>query len=94
MAKPRDDRQKDLPRPALEDIIDLGHPLVRLAREIDWGFLDQRFASVCTQGEGRPPLVAGLFILKHMHNLADEVLCARWLENRMYDEQNGAAAFV
>ena len=34
MAKPRDDRQKDLLRPALEEIIDLGHPLVRLAREI------------------------------------------------------------
>jgi len=31
MAKPRDDRQKDLLRPALEAIIDLGHPLVRLA---------------------------------------------------------------
>jgi transposase, IS5 family len=50
MAKPRDDRQKDLLRPALEAIIDHGHPLVRLAREIDWGFLDGRFASVCTPG--------------------------------------------
>ena len=38
-----DDRQKDLLRPALEAIIDLGHPLVRLAGEIDWGFLDRRF---------------------------------------------------
>jgi len=38
VARPRDDRQKDLLRPALEEIIDLGHPLVRLAREIDWGF--------------------------------------------------------
>jgi IS5 family transposase len=37
----------------LEEIIDLGHPLVRLAREIDWGFLDQRFASVCTPGPGQ-----------------------------------------
>ena len=46
MAKPRDNRQKDLLRPALEAIIDLGHPLVRLAREIDWTFLDNRFASV------------------------------------------------
>jgi hypothetical protein len=36
MAKPRDDRQKDLLRPALEAIIDLGHPLVRLACAIDW----------------------------------------------------------
>ena len=40
MAKPRDDRQKDLLRPALEAIIDLGHPLVRLARAVDWGFVD------------------------------------------------------
>jgi hypothetical protein len=33
MAKPRDDRQPDLLRPALDQIIDMGHPLVRLARE-------------------------------------------------------------
>jgi len=31
MARPRDDRQKDLLRPALDQIIDMGHPLVRLA---------------------------------------------------------------
>ena len=53
MAKPRDNRQKDLLRPALEAIIDLGHPLVRLAREIDWTFLDGRFAIVCTPREMR-----------------------------------------
>jgi hypothetical protein len=39
---------------------------VRLAREIDWQFLDTRFAGVCTAGAGHPPLptrlVAGLFI--------------------------------
>jgi len=88
VARPRDDRQKDLLRPALEEIIDLGHPLVQLAREIDWGFLDRRFSSVCAPGPGQPGLptrlVAGLFILKHMHNLSDEVLCARWLENPYY----------
>jgi IS5 family transposase len=37
---------------------------------------------------GQPPLatrlVAGLFILKHMHGLSDEVLRARWLENPYY----------
>src|SRR5207237_1866757 len=53
MAKPRDNRQKDLLRPALEEIVDLGHPLVRLAREIDWGFLDSRFAGVCASGAGQ-----------------------------------------
>jgi IS5 family transposase len=97
MAKPRDDRQKDLLRPALEAIIDLGHPLVRLARAIDWRFLDKRFAGVCTAGTGQPPLptrlVAGLFILKHMHDLSDEVLCARWLENPYYQFFCGELSF-
>ena len=46
MAEPRDYRQADLFRPALEAIIDMGHPLVRLAGKIDWGFLDRRFGEV------------------------------------------------
>ncbi len=83
--------------PALEAIIDLGHPLVRLARAIDWQFLDKRFAGVCTAGAGQPPLptrlVAGLFILKHMHDLSDEVLCARWLENPYYQFFCGELSF-
>ena len=97
MAKPRDDRQKDLLRPALEEIIDLGHPLARLGRAIDWTFLDGRFASVCAPGAGQPGLptrlVAGLFILKHMHDLSDEVLCARWLENPYYQFFCGELSF-
>jgi hypothetical protein len=51
-----------------------------LGQEIDWQFLDQRFSRGCAAGDGRPPLptrlVAGLLILKHMHNLSDEVLWA------------------
>jgi len=97
MAKPRDNRHKDLLRPALEAVIDLGHPLARLAREIDWGFLDRRFSSVCRPGDGRPPLptrlVAGLFILKHMHSLSDEALCGRWLENPYYQFFCGELSF-
>jgi IS5 family transposase len=97
MARPRDERQKDLLKPALDQIIDLGHPMVRLAGEIDWDFLDARFSSVCTPGPGQPPLpsrlVAGLFILKHMHNLSDEVLCARWVENPYYQFFCGEESF-
>ena len=52
MSQPRDDRQDDLFRPALEEIINLRHPLVRLAAEIDWGFLAGRFGSVCRAGPG------------------------------------------
>jgi len=97
MAKPRDERSKDLFRPALDQIIDLKHPLVRLAGELDWGFLDQRFRSVCSEGPGQPPLptrlVAGLFILKHAHNLSDEALSARWVENPYYQYFCGEQVF-
>jgi transposase, IS5 family len=97
MSKPRDERQKDLFRPALETIINLDHPLPLLAAKIDWSFIEQRFASVCAAGPGHPPLptrlVAGLLILKHMHALSDEALCARWLENPYYQHFCGEAAF-
>ena len=56
MSQPRDDRQDDLFRPLLEEIINLRHPLVRLAGEIDWDFLERRFSSVCREGPGQPPL--------------------------------------
>jgi len=55
MSKPRDDRQKDLLLPALDQIIDMGHPLVRLAALIDWKFLDDRFGSVCQAGGATGP---------------------------------------
>jgi hypothetical protein len=32
----------------------------------------------------RPGWWRDCFILKHMHNLSDEVLCARWLETPYY----------
>lgn len=64
------------------------HPLVRLAALIDWKFLDDRVGLVCQTGPRQPGLptrlVASLFILKHMHNLSGEVLCARWIENPYY----------
>jgi len=61
------------------------------------GFLEERFAAVCTTGSGQPPLparlIAGLFILKHTHSLSDEVLCARWLENPYYQHFCGEQVF-
>src|SRR6476660_3744457 len=97
MSQPRDDRQDDLFRPSLEKIINLRHPLVRLAAEIDWDFLARRFSSVCRLGPGQPPLptrlVAGLFILKHMHNLSDEALCDRWVENPYFQYFCGEVVF-
>ena len=37
--------------------------------------------------------VAGLFILKHMHNLSDEALCDRWVENPYFQYFCGEVVF-
>jgi len=81
----RESGQTDLFRARLDQIVDPSHALVKLARAIDWRFLEERFGAVYEDGPGRPPLptrlMAGLAILKHLHDLSDEVLCERWLEN-------------
>jgi IS5 family transposase len=86
--RPRERRptgQSDLFRARLDQIIDLGHPLAKLAGTIDWAFLEARFGAVYTDEPGRPPLptrlMAGVAILKAMHDLSDEALCDRWVEN-------------
>jgi transposase, IS5 family len=84
----RDSGQSDLFRARLDQIVDLKHPLAKLALTIDWRFLEERFGAVYSDGSGHPPLptrlMAGLAILKHMHDLSDEVLCERWIENAYY----------
>jgi IS5 family transposase len=89
--RPRERREtgeQDLFRSRLDQIIDMNHPLVRLARTVDWPFLEVRFGEVYTDGAGHPPLptrlMAGLAILKHTYDLSDEVLCERWVENPYY----------
>jgi IS5 family transposase len=89
--KPRERRETgegDMFRSRLDAIINLEHPLVALARHVDWAFLERTFGEAYTDGPGAPPLptrlMAGLMILKYMHDLSDEVLCARWVENPYY----------
>jgi IS5 family transposase len=89
--------EQDLFRSRLDQIIDMNHALVKLARAIDWGFLEQRFGAVYEDGPGRPPLptrlMAGLAILKHCHDLSDEALCERWIENPYYQHFCGEEFF-
>jgi IS5 family transposase len=81
----RETGQTDLFKARLEQIIDLGHELVRLGAAIDWAFLEISFGAAYSDVPGQPPLairlMAGLAILKHTFNLSDEALCARWLES-------------
>jgi Transposase domain (DUF772) len=81
----RETSEQDLFRSRLDQIIDMNHALVKLARAIDWRFLEQRFGAVYTDKPGQPPLptrlMAGVAILKHTYDLSDEALCDRWVEN-------------
>jgi transposase, IS5 family len=84
----RDSGQNDLFKARLDQIVDLNHPLAKLARTVDWRFLEDRFGAAYSDSSGQPPLptrlMAGLAILKHMHDLSDEVLCEHWIENPYY----------
>ena len=89
--KPKERRetgQSDLFRARLDQIIDMRHPLVRLAQRIDWGFLEKTFGAVYSDGPGSPPLptrlMAGMEILKYSENLSDERVCEAWVENPYY----------
>src|SRR5712675_2642452 len=86
--RPRERREggeQDLFRSRLDQIIDMTHALVKLARTIDWRFLEEKLGAVYTDKPGQPPLptrlMAGLAILKHSYDLSDEALCDRWVEN-------------
>jgi IS5 family transposase len=94
----RDSGQNDFFKARLDQIVDLGHPLAKLAATIDWRFLEERFGAVYSDKPGHPPLptrlMAGLSILKHTHNLSDEDLCAHWVENPYFQLFCGEEFFV
>ena len=62
--------------------------MAKLARQLDWGFLEKAFGAAYTDRPGHPPLptrlMAGLAILKHTYDLSDERLCEIWGENPYY----------
>jgi transposase, IS5 family len=77
--------EQDLFRSRLDQIIDMQHQLVKLAKRVNW----QRLEAVCGEayrdGPGMPPLstrlMAGLAILKFTFDLSDEACCERWVES-------------
>ena len=66
-------------------ILNLDHPLCRLAKQIQWERFDATFAGCYCPDNGRPGvsirLMVGLHYLKHAFNESDESVVARWVEN-------------
>jgi IS5 family transposase len=82
--QPKAEPQEDLFRARLQDLVDPRHPLVRLAGLIDWSRFEAEFGVLYVEGgrPGLPPrLMVGLHLLKHMDELSDEAVCARYLDS-------------
>ena len=75
---------EDFFRERLDAIIDLKHPLVRLACLVPWSDFDEAFGHLY-KPIGRPAkstrLMVGLHYLKHTFDLSDERTVERWVEN-------------
>lgn len=66
-------------------LLNPGHPLVRLADRLDWARFEAAFASCYSPDLGAPAkatrLMVGLQYLKYAFNESDESVVARWIEN-------------
>ena len=76
--------KNDLFRERLDVIINKRHPLVRLAAVIPCPRFDAAFGGFY-RPLGRPAkptrLMVGLHYLKHVHDLSDDEVVDRWVEN-------------
>ena len=81
----------------LERIVNPQHPLVRLARALDWQRFDELFAPTFHPANGRPGLptrlMVGLQYLKYAYDLSDEAVLAGWLENPYWQYFCGGVYF-
>ncbi len=77
---------------ALEQIVDLGHPLMRLGQSIAWASFEAALGATYPATQGAPGIatrrMVALHSLKHQHDLSDEDVVAHWVENPCW--QGGA----
>ena len=83
--KPSAPASADLFVSPLDELINMKHPLVRLAGLIDWAQIERTFSVSFTSTRGRPALppglVVGLLYLQHTFNASVEAVVNTWLEN-------------
>ncbi len=71
----RDSEQKDLFRARLDQIVDMTHPLAKLAATIDRGFLEQKFGAVYSEPRPFPrgDFAAPLLRLKNNQTISKRI---------------------
>lgn len=81
----------------LTSLINLEHPLVKLATLIDWEVFQTQWAGFFPSKTGRPAtpprLIAGLLYLQHTFALSDEALILTWIENPYWQHFCGEIYF-
>jgi transposase, IS5 family len=89
--------QGELYRTELINLINLEHPLARLARTVQWERFDEAFTPLYDPGNGRPAiatrLMVGLHYLKHLYQLSDEDVVEQWVENPYWQYLCGSKYF-
>lgn len=92
-----DQPQIDLFRIELERLLDLQHPMVRLARHIDWTAFEKAFADMWHDSNGRPSidtrLMVSLHYLKYTFDLSDEAVLEGWVQNPYWQFLSGMRYF-
>lgn len=96
LGKIKPDFQQNLFQTRLTDLINLVHPLVKLAHELDWNKMELKFQKLYSD-QGRPSIpirkIAGLLLLKAMFKESDESVVERWIENPYWQYFTGEVFF-
>jgi transposase, IS5 family len=96
LGKIKPDFQQNLFKTRLTDLINLSHPLVKLAQEIHWSKIELEFQNLYSE-QGRPSIpvrkIAGLLLLKEMFKESDESVVERWIENAYWQYFTGEEFF-
>ncbi len=83
--KPAAPQSDDLFRSRLDQLLNMNHPLIKLAGLIDWERIESTLAAHFVSERGRPSLpprlVAGLVYLQHTFDCSDELVVNTWVEN-------------
>lgn len=91
------DRQGDLFRIELEDLVDPDHGMVKLAGRVDWARLEETFGALYSAETGAPGLSTRLMValhyLKFSYDLSDEDVVAGWIENPYWQYLSGMKFF-
>jgi IS5 family transposase len=94
---PQRNKQHDLFRSELVNMIDPSHPLVKLSKAVDWQRLEEVFGQTYCPDNARPAistrLMVALHYLKFTYDLSDDDVVSGWLENPYWQFLSGMKFF-